>query len=160
MAALPVPPSWEPVFAGHFDGIDADPSRAEIQALAGDLGLLHFRWPPVWPPDTLRAMLAATFAKSIGRGVAFSLAAFRQTFAAGRDLGNDDTLILAAAACEIHPSALLMGVGLRSTADALGRACGRARAEGVQSLPAIQVSSELFEGYGCVESAAAALTTT
>jgi 2-hydroxychromene-2-carboxylate isomerase len=159
MAVLPVVPAWEPVSAELFGGIDPEPARAEIQALAGELGLQRFRWPHRWPPETRRAMLAVTFAKRIGRGVAFSLAAFRQTFAAGRDLDSEDTLALAAAACEIHPTALLMGIGLRNTQEALGQACARARAEKVKSLPTVQVGSQIFEGYGCVEEAAAVFAT-
>ena len=52
-------------------------------------------------------MLAATYAKQVGRTVAFSLAAFRQAFAGGRDLGDTDTVLIAAAACEMHPAAVL-----------------------------------------------------
>ena len=48
-------------------------------------------------------MLAATYAKQFGRAVAFSLAAFRQAFAGGRDLGDEITVLIAAAACEMHP---------------------------------------------------------
>jgi 2-hydroxychromene-2-carboxylate isomerase len=82
-------------------------------------------------------MLAATYAKRIGRAVAFSLAAFRQAFAAGRDLGDTDTVVLAGAACEMHPAALLKGIELRSTADALAAATERARRDGVSALPAV-----------------------
>ena len=73
-------------------------------------------------------MLAATYAKHIGRGVAFSLAAFRQAFAAGRELGDEDTIVIAGAACEMHPAALLKGVSLRSTAQSLADAAERAAA--------------------------------
>ena len=51
----------------------------------------------------LTAMRAATFAKQIGKVVSFSLAGFRQAFAAGRDLSDPDNVMLAAAACELHP---------------------------------------------------------
>ena len=61
-------------------------------------------------------MLVATYAKRIGRAVAFSLAAFRQAFAGGRDLGDESTVLIAAAACEMHPTAVLKGIGLRSVA--------------------------------------------
>ena len=73
-------------------------------------------------------MLAATYAKHVGRAVAFSLAAFRQAFAGGRDLGDHDTVLIAAAACEMHPTAVLKGVGLRSVAAGLASAAKRARA--------------------------------
>jgi predicted DsbA family dithiol-disulfide isomerase len=82
-------------------------------------------------------MLAATYAKRIGRAVAFSLAAFRQAFAAGRDLEDIDTVLLAGAASEMHPTALLKGIELRSTAEALAEATDRARRAGVTALPAV-----------------------
>jgi 2-hydroxychromene-2-carboxylate isomerase len=82
-------------------------------------------------------MLAATYAKQIGRVVAFSAAAFRQAFAGGRDLGQEETLLIAGAACEIHPSALLKGIALRSTARSLAAAGERALAHGVSELPAV-----------------------
>ena len=57
----------------------------------------------------LSAMRAAVFAQQTGRVVAFSLAAFRQAFAGGRDLTDTDNVLLAAAACELHPRAVLKG---------------------------------------------------
>jgi 2-hydroxychromene-2-carboxylate isomerase len=69
--------------------------------------------------------------------VAFSLAAFRQAYAGGRDLGDDDTVLIAGAACEMHPSALLKGMGMRSTEEALAEATERARRDGVRTLPAV-----------------------
>ena len=71
-------------------------------------------------------MLAATYAKRVGRGVAFSLAAFRQAFAGGRDIGDENTVLIAGAACEMHPVALTKGIELRSTAQALQAAGERA----------------------------------
>jgi predicted DsbA family dithiol-disulfide isomerase len=82
-------------------------------------------------------MLAATYAKRIGRTVAFSLAAFRQAFAGGRDLGDTDTLLIAGAACEMHPAALLKALDTRSVAHALEEANARAVAAGVESVPAV-----------------------
>ena len=76
--------------------------------------------------------------------MAFSLACFRQTFAGGRDLGDEITVLIAAAACEMHPSAVLKGIGLRSVTTGLQRACARAREVGVRSLPAIQVGDRVF----------------
>ena len=51
-------------------------------------------------------MLVATYAKQIGRAVAFSLAAFRQAFAGGHAL-DETHVLLAASACEMHPRAVL-----------------------------------------------------
>ena len=64
-------------------------------------------------------MRAATYAKQTGRTVAFALAAFRQAFAAGRDLTETDNVLLAAAACELHPNAVLKAVETASVKDAL-----------------------------------------
>ncbi|HTX44807.1 MAG TPA: DsbA family protein [Solirubrobacteraceae bacterium] len=141
-AALPEAAEWEPVHASGGEEFD----RAAIEHRAAELALQPVRWPPEWPPDTRAAMLAATYAKQIGRTVAFSMAAFRQAFAGGRDLGDEDTVLIAAAACEMHPAAVLKGISLRSTATALDRAVHRARAAGVRSVPAIQVGDEVFYG--------------
>jgi 2-hydroxychromene-2-carboxylate isomerase len=102
-------------------------------------------------------MLAATYAKRIGRAVAFSLAAFRQAFAGGRDLGDEQTVLIAGAATEMHPTALLKGVALQSIADALARANIRASAGGIRSLPAIQVGKLVFEGEDLIEQTALTL---
>jgi 2-hydroxychromene-2-carboxylate isomerase len=96
---------------------------------------MEIRWPDgvagKW------AMLAATYAKGIGRGVAFSLAAFRQAFAAGRDLGERDSVLIAAAACEMHPAAVVKAAELRGVRSALERATARAVALGVRDVPSV-----------------------
>ena len=145
-ALLGVAPEWEPVLAVDLGCPAASPDRQRIERDAGALGLMALRWPDALPPDTRQAMLAATYAKKAGRAVAFSLAAFRQAFAGGRDLGLQSTVLLAGAASEIHPSALLKGIGLRSTVHALEAACARARAAGVTTLPALEVDGRVFCG--------------
>jgi 2-hydroxychromene-2-carboxylate isomerase len=162
MTALPVIPEWEPVVeASLADGDARAPDPQLIARRVSELGLQPLRWPAGWRDgrgaNTELAMLVATYAKRGGRAVAFSLAAFRQAFAGGRDLGDQDTLLIAAAACEMHPTAVLKGIGLRSTRTALDAAVARAQAAGVRSLPAIQVGDALFSGEQCVASAAAAL---
>jgi 2-hydroxychromene-2-carboxylate isomerase len=157
MTSLPVIPEWEPVLGRVLGGVAGDPDRAAIERRAAELELQPLRWPPRWPPDTHDAMLAATYAKRVGRAVAFSLAAFRQAFAGGRDLSDPDTVLIAAAACEMHPTAVLKGIGLRSVGAALEQANTRARAAGVSTLPCIQVGSRVFEGEDGIEQAARAL---
>lgn len=130
-------PEFEPVLVSDLGDSPADVDRESVERRAGELGLQPVRWPERWPPDTRTAMLAATYAKRIGRGVAFSAAAFRQAFAGGRDLGEEGTVLIAGAACEMHPTALLKGIALRSTAHALAQAGARARAHGVSKLPAV-----------------------
>jgi len=46
-------------------------------------------------------------------------------------------VLIAGAACEMHPAALLKGIALRSTAQALAEAAERARRDGVTELPAV-----------------------
>ena len=152
MSTLPVVPEWEPVLASQIAGSEPqpEPDRSALERLATELGLQPLRWPSNWPPDPARAMLAATYAKRVGRGVAFSLAAFRQEFAGGRDIGDENTVLIAGAACEMHPVALGKGIELRSTAEALDAATTRARAAGIRSVPAIQMDDRTYEGLAAM----------
>ena len=115
-------PEWVPVLAevGEVD-------RAAVEQRAAELALPAVRWPKPFPFDSRTAMLAATFAKQSGRAVAFSLAAMRQAFAAGRDLTVTDNVLIAAAACELHPRALLKGIELRAVREELQAASEPAR---------------------------------
>ena len=85
---------------------EGDALREDIGRQVDSLGLQPLRWPDPFPFDSELALLAATYAKSIGRVVAFSLAAFRQAFAGGHALDETHVLI-AASACEMHPRAVL-----------------------------------------------------
>jgi 2-hydroxychromene-2-carboxylate isomerase len=156
MSALPVAPEWEPVLAAEIAAGPLARDPEELAAQVRRLGLQPVRWPSAWPPDTRQAMLAATYAKAIGRGVAFSLAAFRQAFAGGRDLADPDTILIAGAACEMHPSALLKGLATRSVSAALVAACERAQRAGIAALPAVQVEHDVFSGPGALVAAAEA----
>ena len=111
--------------------------REDIERAATAQGVQALRWPDPFPADSEWAMLVATYAKQIGRAVAFSLAAFRQAFTAGRDLGERDTVLLAAAACEMHPAAVIKGAELRSTRERLEAAEAGATAAGVREVPAV-----------------------
>ena len=99
--------------------------RTEVERRAAELGLAPVRWPDPFPFDTRTAALAATYAKQTGRGVAFSLAAMRQAFTAGRDLSAVDNVLIAAAACELHPRAVLKGIESTAVARALDGATAR-----------------------------------
>jgi 2-hydroxychromene-2-carboxylate isomerase len=155
MAALPVVPEWEPVLGREFGQDLLDRERIERDAVA--LNLQPIRWPPSWPPDTEAAMLATTYAKKIGRAVAFSLAAFRQEFAGGRDLTDENTILISGAACEMHPAALRKGIGLASTHSALHAATRRARDAGATTLPSIQVGDRVYAGLEAIHEATMAL---
>ncbi len=150
---LPTTPEWEPVLAADLDVVQHEVDRGPVERLAALYGLQPVRWPAGWPPDTRLAMLAATYAKQVGRGVAFSLAAFRQAFAAGRELSDPDTVLIAGAACEMHPTALLKAIGLRSVGRGLASATARAREHGVKALPALALGEALLSGPRILEQA-------
>jgi len=137
-SALGVVPEWQPI---HMPPAEVDRADVERRAVAG--GLMPVRWPAGWPGDTRVAMLAATFAKETGRAVAFSLAAFRQEFAAGRDLSVTDNVLIAAAACELHPNALLKAIESRSIAERLQAAT---EAADVTEVPALRLGDEVLVG--------------
>lgn len=163
MAELPVVPEWVPILAARLSGADrtgapAGERRAAVERRAEEQHVQPLRWPADWPWDDTRvAMVGATYAKQIGRAVAFSLAAFRQAFAGGRTL-DEDTVVIAAAACEMHPRAVLQALGRRSVGAVLDEATAQAAAAGVTRVPAIALGGRVFEGADAVEQAAAALT--
>ncbi len=92
--------------------------REEIERAAREQGLQPLKWPDPFPFDSALAMRVATYAKSIGRTVPFVQAAFRQAYAGGHSLEDPDFVLIAAAACEMHPAAVLKGAELRSVAGA------------------------------------------
>jgi 2-hydroxychromene-2-carboxylate isomerase len=162
---MPVATEWQPVLARELPGAETfeafrcqqeqDIFRAELQRRAEELGLQALRWPEPFPFDSALAMRAATYAKSIGRIVAFAQAAFRQAFAGGRPLDVVDNVLIAAAACEMHPSAVLKGAALRSVGEQLSAATSAAAELGVSDVPAVRVEGKVFVGERSVEQAAA-----
>jgi 2-hydroxychromene-2-carboxylate isomerase len=165
---LGVVPEWQPVLlarlpsAGALEAFRCSEERdiymTELERRALDRGVQPLRWPPGWPGDSELAMLTATYAKQIGRVVAFSLAAFRQAFAAGRDLSDPDNVVIAAAACEMHPVAVLKAAELQSVRGELARATEAAAGAGVTGVPTLRVGSEIFEGDDGLDAAAAAVS--
>jgi 2-hydroxychromene-2-carboxylate isomerase len=164
---LPVVPVWQPILLGGIWKQSGGRSWAvtderqtgmrEVERRAREYDLLPVRWPPDWPSNTLQAMRAAVFAQQTGRAVAYSLAAFRQAFAAGKDLGDVDNVLIAAAACELHPNAVLKAIALQSTKDRLKEATQDAYDRGVRGVPTIAVGDRLFWGDDRLEEAAAAI---
>jgi len=142
-------PEWVPVVAAEPAVVD----RTEVERRAAELGLAPVRWPDPFPFETRTAALAATYAKQTGRGVAFSLAAMRQAFAAGRDLSVVDNVLIAAAACELHPRAVLKGIESTAVATALDAATARAVELGVRELPAIAVGDRVAAGPDALDAA-------
>ena len=158
LGALPVVCEWEPVHGPQLGWTVPAIDPAQLAAAVAQHGLQPLRVPARWPPDSRLAMLAATFAKGGGRTVPFSLAAFRQAFAGGRDLGDEGTVLIAAAACEMHPRSVLKGVEMRSVASSLHATGERALEAGVRTLPAITLGGEVFAGAGALERAETWLT--
>lgn len=165
---LPLRAEWIPVLAAGLPGADTlEGWRCEsdreaylerIARTAQRRGLQPLRWPQPFPCDGAFAMRVATYAKQIGRTVPFALAAFRQAFAGGRDLAVPDNVLIAAAACEMHPAAVLKGAGLRSIADRLDGATALAAARGVRDVPAVWLAGGgVHHGDEALEAAAAAL---
>jgi 2-hydroxychromene-2-carboxylate isomerase len=111
--------------------------REDLERRAAAQGVQPVRWPDPFPFDSDFAQRAATFAKGSGRTVAFALAAFRQAFAGGRDLGVEENVLVAAAACEMHPRALLAGAGTAGTRRRLEEATALALQRGVTETPAL-----------------------
>lgn len=161
-------PEWQPVLLGglfaRFDrsswgvGPDREAGQAEVEHRAAAYGLPPVRWPDPWPPNGLFAMRVAIFAKEIGRTVAFSLAAFRQAFAAGRDLGEPDNVLIAAASVELHPNAITKAVSRQAIKDRLREATDEAGERGVTGVPSVVVGDEVFWGDDQLEDAVAAAT--
>jgi 2-hydroxychromene-2-carboxylate isomerase len=160
-AVLGTVPEFVPVRIGGPGGFRCAEEetiyRSDIERRAAAYGLMPVRWPAEFPADTEWAMLVATFAKQTGRVVAYSMAAFRQAFAAGRDLGERDSVLIAAAAAEMHPAAVLKAAELKGTRARLNAANEAAWAAGVRDVPAVVVGDRVFHGDRELEAAAKAL---
>jgi 2-hydroxychromene-2-carboxylate isomerase len=165
---LAKPPLWQPIAFGFvIRAIDKTPwsmtpgereeGIAEVERRATERGLPELRWPEGWPLETysLPALRAAVFAAEVGKVVAYSLAAFRQQFNAGRGLNEIDNVLLAAAACELHPNAVLQAIEREPIKDRLREATEDAIERGVTGVPTVRVGDELFWGDDRLDEAAA-----
>ena len=165
---LPEVPVWQPILLGgvwqesggqSWAVTDVrDEGMAEVERRAAEYDLMPIRWPEGWPNNTLKAMRVAVWAQQIGRTVAFSLAAFRQAFAGGKDLSDVDYVLMAAAACELHPNAVLKAIETQSVKDRLREVTSAAYERGVRGVPTIAVGDELFWGDDRLEEAAVAMS--
>jgi 2-hydroxychromene-2-carboxylate isomerase len=168
LPTLSVLAEWQPILACELPGAerfersrceaDEQAFREHVERSARTHGLQPLKWPAPFPFDSEPAMLAATYAKGIGRTVPFVQAAFRQAFAGGHDLQQTDFILIAAAACEMHPTAVLQGMELRSVREQLSANTAAAHAAGVTDVPAIRIEEELFQGEQALEQAAAYLS--
>ncbi|HUB76230.1 MAG TPA: DsbA family protein [Solirubrobacteraceae bacterium] len=163
LAVLPGPCPWQPILASRLPAAERyDAYRCETDELAARdaierraraLGLQPLRWPARFPFDSEPAMLAATYARRIGKCVPFALAAFRQAFAGGNPLEAEDTIAIAGAACEIHPRALLAALAQRGVRAELERATAQALARGVGDVPAVRIGELVLAGEQQLEQA-------
>jgi 2-hydroxychromene-2-carboxylate isomerase len=160
LGVLPFAAEWVPIRSPRAwsDGFrcaeEAAIARGEIERTAAARTLQGLRWPPEF--DSELALRAATFAKQIGRVVAFSLAAFRQAYAGGADLGDTDVVLIAASACEMHPRAVLQALERDAISRALDEATAEAVARGVTDVPAVWTpDGRLLSGDAALDGVAA-----
>jgi len=160
-------PEWQPISFGHLlqttgrrpwslppEGPDPE-HLAEVQRRADERGLPKVIYPQGWPIEnySLNPIRAAIYAKESGRVVSFTLACFRQVFAAGRDMSDLDNVLVAAAACELHPKAVTKGIETQSVKDKLRAATDQAIKRGVEGIPTVAVGDKLFWGDDRLEEA-------
>ena len=150
---MPVATEWIPVHLGPPARIDAE----SLARTAAARGLQPLRLPAALPFDAEAANLAATYAKSTGRTVAFLQAALRQAYAGARDLSVVDNVLIAGSACELHPRALIKALGTSGTRRTLEAATALARERGVTRAPAVFALGRVFAGDAGLDEAAAAL---
>jgi 2-hydroxychromene-2-carboxylate isomerase len=166
-SVLPEVPVWRPVLLGGIfkatgrrswsEAGEREAGMREVERRAAAYGLPPVRWPDPWPGDMLFAMRVATFAAQIGKAVSFALAAFRQAFAGGADLSVPDQVLIAAAACELHPAAVTKAAQLQSVKDALKETTTEALARGVVGVPSVVSGQDVYWGDDRLEEAAGAL---
>lgn len=165
LSVLPAPCEWQPVLtrllpsAETFEAYrceqDLLAAKESVELRAAALGLQPIRWPAPFPFESDHAMLVATFAKRIGKTVPFALAAFRQAFAGGRALSEPDNVLIAAAACEMHPASIVKAAALASLGRELEQATADAFAAGVTDVPAVRIGERVLIGERMLEQAGA-----
>ena len=163
LSLMPAPVEWVGVDSSAL-AAPSDPAGQleRTERLTRERNLQELRLPTPFPFDSRRAMLAATYARQIGRSVPFALAAWRQAFAAGRTL-DDDGIVISGSACEMHPSAILKAIETSTVSDELDRATAEAREREVRDVPAVWIPGEdgepdlVFHGDDELEAAAESL---
>jgi 2-hydroxychromene-2-carboxylate isomerase len=163
LPTLPIAAEWQPILARElpeaerFEAFrceaDEQAFRDGVERRARGHQLQPLKWPAPFPFDSEPAMRAATYAKGIGRTVPFAQAAFRQAFAGAHSLEQSDYVLIAAAACEMHPAAVLQGMELRSVREQLAANTAAARTAGVTDVPTIRIGELLFGGERALERA-------
>jgi 2-hydroxychromene-2-carboxylate isomerase len=127
---------------------------AEVERRAAAYGLPPLRWPDPWPPNTLAAMRAATWATRAGRGDAFARAAFARAYAGGEDLADVAVLARAAADAGLDPDAVADAIATAAVKDDLRARTEAAIALGVRGVPTLLVGDRLLYGDDRLEEVA------
>ncbi|MGD0455574.1 MAG: 2-hydroxychromene-2-carboxylate isomerase [Solirubrobacteraceae bacterium] len=168
---LPEPVRWQPLSLGGLFkangrsswALGEDQRRqagmAEIERRARGYGLAPIHWPDPWPGNYLMAMRAATFAFTVGRGREFTLRAFRDAFALGRDLSVPARVLDAAEHAGLDRQAVEAATQDPQIKQALREATDAAHELGVIGVPTIAIDGELFWGDDRLEDAASAART-
>ena len=166
-AVLGEVPEWQPVRLAGLRAGEVGPFRcaAEIDAYREDVGrrvaaygLQPLRWPPELPAPTPsgRCWSRPTRSRSAARSRSRSPRSARRS-RAGATSPTPTRVMLAAAACEMHPVAVEKGARLGSIARRLDEATAAAAAAGVLDVPAVRVGERVFHGDRELEAAAAEL---
>jgi 2-hydroxychromene-2-carboxylate isomerase len=163
---LPEPVQWQPVSLGALFKLNrrsswavGDHERrqdgiAEVECRASLYGLPPVRWPDPWPGNYLLAMRAATFAYRAGRGVEFTMQAFRSAFQEGVDLSTPTHILQSAQNAGLNPREVEKATQDPEIKLALREATDAAHGLGVFGVPTIAVDGELFWGDDRLDAAA------
>lgn len=166
---LPEPVEWQPVLLGGLFrasgrsswALDEDRRRragmAEVERRARDYGLPAMRWPDRWPTNYLVAMLATTFAFTVGRGRELTRQAFRNAFQQGWELSIPERVFASATQAGLDRDELEAATRDPEMKQALRRATDAAYALGVIGVPTVAIDEELFWGDDRLQDAAAHL---
>jgi len=168
-ALLAEPVEWQPILLGGLFkasgrgswALGEDRRRsagmAEVERRARDYGLGQMRWPDPWPTNYLTAMLATTFAFTVGRGRELTRQAFRNAFQKGWDLSIPDRVFETGRQAGLDRGELEAATQDPEIKVALRRATDAAYELGVIGVPTLAIDDELFWGDDRLEHAAAHL---
>jgi 2-hydroxychromene-2-carboxylate isomerase len=166
---LPEPIEWQPVLLGGLFKATGRSSwalggyrrrqagMAEVERRARDYGLAPMRWPDPWPTNYLIAMLASTFAFTLGRGREFTLQAFRNAFQKGLELSISEHVFETGTQAGLGRDELEAAARDPEIKRALRLATDAAHERGVIGVPTIAIDDELFWGDDRLQDAAAHL---
>jgi 2-hydroxychromene-2-carboxylate isomerase len=147
---------WRPMLLGAVFKATGNEMPARVPAKArwmlSDLKLwaqsygVPFSFPASFPPNTVRAMRACTFAAERGKSRQMSLALFEGYWARGIDPSSAEGIQQAAAAAGLDAAEVLAAIETQAIKDSLRKSTDEAIARGVFGAPAMFVGDQLFWG--------------